>query len=96
MAERDFKRYKTLVDGILKESSAFKTAWTPDGVMICFETRRRAGGSKIIQALGRFNKEVKTIRSDFIHVGINAGELLTHDPSPWRRWRTAPSTSRAT
>ncbi|MFA6318591.1 MAG: hypothetical protein WC943_14375 [Elusimicrobiota bacterium] len=85
VAERDFKRYKTLVDGILKESGAFKTAWTPDGVMICFVETRQAvlAGQRIVRAIPKFNREVKTLRADFaVRAGINAGDLLTHDSIP--------------
>ncbi|MBI4679615.1 MAG: guanylate cyclase [Elusimicrobia bacterium] len=85
VAERDFKRYKIMVDGILKDNRAFKAAWTPDGVMICFLETREAvlAGQQVIKELSRFNKEVKTIKHDFaVRVGINAGELLTEDSVP--------------
>ncbi|MBI5624725.1 MAG: hypothetical protein HY924_13180 [Elusimicrobia bacterium] len=85
VTERDFKHYKTMVDGILKENKAFKAAWTPDGVMICFLETRQAvlAAQQIVKGLVEFNKEVKTVKTDFaIRVGINAGELLTDDSIP--------------
>ncbi|MBI5882651.1 MAG: hypothetical protein HZB91_06055 [Elusimicrobia bacterium] len=84
-AERDFIRYKTMVEEILRQCHYFKVAWTPDGVMICFLETRDAllAGQGVVKELRVFNREVKTIKHDFaVRVGVNTGELLTEDATP--------------
>lgn len=84
-AEKDFIRYKTMVEEVLKKHRYFKVAWTPDGVMICFLETRDAllAGQGVIKELRVFNREVKTIKHDFaVRVGVNTGELLTEDATP--------------
>jgi class 3 adenylate cyclase len=40
--EHDFKEYKKLVEAAIDRENALKSAWTPDGVMICFGSTEEA------------------------------------------------------
>ena len=83
--ERDFRRYKTMVEEILKRNHALKEAWTPDGIMICFGDSRSSilAGQEILTELKRFNREVKSIKKDFVvRVGINSGDVMFIEETP--------------
>jgi class 3 adenylate cyclase len=83
IVERDFREYKKLVDGKIKEFGALKTAWTPDGIMICLPSVDVAVrlAQDLISGLEAFNKHVKTIKRDFrIRCGINYGYVY-FDPA---------------
>lgn len=82
VVERDFRRYRRLVEQIITKNNALKAAWTPDGVMICFGSVQDAVASAqaLIRQLGDFNRQTKTIREDFaVRAGIHAGEILFDD-----------------
>ena len=36
--EHDFKEFKRMVDGAVAKYGPLKSAWTPDGAMICFDS----------------------------------------------------------
>jgi class 3 adenylate cyclase len=79
IAERDFRQYKLMVEGVIRELGGLKAAWTPDGVMICFPNVASAvkAAQSVINKLGPFNRNVKTMKSDFkIRAGINAGTVM--------------------
>lgn len=85
IAERDFRQYKFMVERVLQENKAWKSTWTPDGVMICFTTVPDAirAGQGIIKNLGIFNQKVKSIKKDFaIRVGINSGLVFCDESTP--------------
>jgi len=74
--EHDFREYKLLVEEKIKTNEARKSAWTPDGVMICFSSFENAlnAAKDVIIALKDFNKNVKAMKQDFrIRCGINSG-----------------------
>ncbi|MEK7752201.1 MAG: guanylate cyclase [Acidobacteriota bacterium] len=76
--EIDFRNYKKFIDEIIAANGAMTTAWTPDGVMICFPTvdAAVATAQSVIVGLQRFNKNVKTIRANFrVRCGVNAGPV---------------------
>jgi class 3 adenylate cyclase len=78
-AERDFLRYRKLVEDALAAGEALKAAWTPDGVMVCFATVESALGAaqNVIRALDDFNRSVKAMKADFkVRCGVNAGNVL--------------------
>ena len=76
--EHTFKEYKKLVEAAIDRENALKTAWTPDGVMICFgsiEEAIRAAQSVLVD-LVRFNADVKAVKTQFrVRCGINAGSV---------------------
>jgi class 3 adenylate cyclase len=85
LAERDFRQYKKLVQKAIDDNNGLKAAWTPDGVMICFETVENAvqAAKQVIGDLDHFNSHVKSIKRDFqVRAGINAGRVLFDDTVP--------------
>jgi hypothetical protein len=76
--EIDFRSYKKFIEEAIAANGAMTTAWTPDGVMICFPTvdAAVATAQKVIAGLQNFNKNVKTIRANFrVRCGVNAGPV---------------------
>jgi class 3 adenylate cyclase/tRNA A-37 threonylcarbamoyl transferase component Bud32 len=76
--EHDFREYKKLVETAMENQGALKSAWTPDGVMICFGTVDDAirAAREVLLELARFNREVKSVKTQFrVRCGINAGNV---------------------
>ncbi|MDI6804094.1 MAG: guanylate cyclase [Bacteroidota bacterium] len=74
--EHDFREFKRFVDGVLLTNNVLKTTWTPDGVMSCFERVDQAvtAGRQVIIGLEAFNKNIKTMKRDFVvRGGVNSG-----------------------
>lgn len=74
-----FKKYKEFIHRILKENDMLKASWTPDGVMVCFNSFNDAfaAAKKVILQLGDFNKEQNSFGHEFrVRCGINAGYVL--------------------
>jgi hypothetical protein len=85
VAERDFRRYKQMVEKCLAAEGVLKSTWTPDGVMACFDTAAAAvrAGRNTIAALAEFNASIKKMRGDFkIRAGVNAGPVLYDERTP--------------
>ncbi len=85
IAERDFRQYKQMVEGVIREYGCLKAAWTPDGVMICFPNVESAvkAAQSVIGRLEPFNRNVKTMKNDFkIRAGINAGMVMFDESVP--------------
>ncbi|MFQ5355679.1 MAG: hypothetical protein ACE5DY_04160 [Mariprofundaceae bacterium] len=83
--ELDFKRYNQLLKDSFKRNGYLKAAWTPDGVMSCFETADKAvtAARQILYDLKAFNKNDRTIKSEFtVRCGINSGKVAYDDNSP--------------
>jgi class 3 adenylate cyclase len=83
--EHDFKEYKRLVDRTLKSLGCLKSTWTPDGVMSAFASVDGAvrAAREVMSRLEPFNREVKTMRRDFIvRCGVNAGFVYFDDALP--------------
>jgi class 3 adenylate cyclase len=82
LAERDFRRYKALVQSVVKAHGELTSAWTPDGVMICFRDAPSAvrAAQDVLRGLDDFNRRVKVIKRGFsVRIGIHAGDVF-HDP----------------
>jgi class 3 adenylate cyclase len=83
--ELDFYAYKKMVQGILDRNGCRKAAWTPDGVMCCFDEAEGAvnSGKQVIRSLVRFNRTQKTIKGDFeVRCGVNTGLVPYDDQMP--------------
>jgi class 3 adenylate cyclase len=83
--EHDFKEYKQLVEDAISANASQKSAWTPDGVMVCFASVEDAVNTarQVIKGLKDFNANVKTIRSDFrVRCGINYGHVYSDESIP--------------
>jgi class 3 adenylate cyclase len=81
----DFDEYRKLVENVLKARGALKSAWTPDGVMVCFSTLDEAiqAGKDIIRSLVSFNRDIKLMKQDFtVRCGVNAGYVHFDDAAP--------------
>ncbi len=83
--EHDFKEFKRFVEGVLVGNGALKQAWTPDGVMTCFERVDQAvmAGRQVIIGLEAFNKNIKAMRNDFaVRCGVNSGFVYYDESLP--------------
>ncbi|WP_133139601.1 adenylate/guanylate cyclase domain-containing protein [Legionella genomosp. 1] len=85
LIQLDFLRFKKMVQKNLDENGCVKSAWTPDGVMACFNTvdnAVNAAQASIIQ-LEHFNEKVKQISRDFaVRCGIHAGVIYYDERLP--------------
>lgn len=85
IVELDFLEYHNFVEAKFKEHGLIKAAWTPDGVMACFNSIEEAvqAAQSIINGLEYFNHSVKSMKRDFvIRCGINAGHVYYDDAIP--------------
>ncbi len=83
--EHDFAEYKKLVEAELVGQGALKSAWTPDGVMICFPSADAAVATakRVLILLDDFNRKVKGMKADFtVRCGVNAGNVGFDDITP--------------
>jgi len=83
--ELDFMEYKKLVEKAFRENGYLKAAWTPDGVMACFNTPNAAvkAAKQVLKGLKIFNRDTKVINRDFIvRCGVNAGKVAFDDNMP--------------
>ncbi|MGH9862693.1 MAG: protein kinase domain-containing protein [Candidatus Acidiferrales bacterium] len=83
-----FRAYEDTLKKILKEYGAWKQAWTPDGVMICFLQRELAvrAAQRVLQSLEHFNKTYNRLRTPFrLRCGINEGEVPIYEDSDLER-----------
>jgi class 3 adenylate cyclase len=83
--EHDFKEYKRFVERAFASHGSLKAAWTPDGVMSCFNTVDAAvrAAREVITGLDSFNKNIKGIRSDFrVRCGVNSGFVYFDESIP--------------
>ncbi len=83
--ENDFREYKRFVEKIFEVHGVVKAAWTPDGVMACFTSVDAAvrAGREVVTGLEGFNKNVKSMRRDFVvRCGVNSGFVYFDDSTP--------------
>lgn len=83
--EADFIQYHNFVDAKFKDHGLIKAAWTPDGVMACFNTVEEAvlAAQDILHELEYFNRNVKLIKKDFaLRCGVNGGRVFYDDSIP--------------
>ncbi len=85
LVQISFNEYKNFVTSKLSAHGALKSAWTPDGVMICFPTADDAvkAAKDIVKGLSTFNREQKSIKADFkVRCGVSAGTVHYDDATP--------------
>jgi hypothetical protein len=83
--EHDFSEYHQYIEAKIKKNGYIKASWTPDGIMICFNTVDDAvnAARDVISGLDDFNKNVKMMKQDFsVRCGINAGFVYFDDATP--------------
>ncbi len=89
LVEHDFLAYQDFVEIRLREHGMVRASWTPDGVMVCFNSSEDAvrAAQDILRGLDHFNQEVKGISKDFaIRCGINAGRVYYDESLPLEKF----------
>ncbi len=83
--EHDFKEYRRFVERNLVAHGCLKSTWTPDGVMAAFTSVDAAvrAAREVITGLAGFNREVKSMRREFVvRCGVNSGFVYFDDSVP--------------
>ncbi|MBZ5543594.1 MAG: protein kinase [Acidobacteriia bacterium] len=79
-----FQAYEELLKHIFEEHGAWKVAWTPDGVMVCFlqVDLAVAAGQAVLKGLKEFNTTENRLRTSFrVRCGLNEGEVAIYEDS---------------
>ncbi len=79
-----FHAYEETLKKIFEQYGAWKQAWTPDGVMICFLQLDLAVGAaqRVLQGLKKFNESDNKLRTPFrVRCGLNEGEVPIFEDS---------------
>jgi class 3 adenylate cyclase len=79
-----FQAYEELLRKIFEQYGAWKQAWTPDGVMVCFLDRDLAvsAAQRVLQSLERFNESENQLRIPFrVRCGLSEGEVAIYEDS---------------
>jgi class 3 adenylate cyclase len=79
-----FQAYEEMLREIFDQYGAWKQAWTPDGVMICFLQTDLAVGAaqRILEGLKTFNERDNKLRTEFkVRAGMNEGEVSIYEDS---------------
>jgi len=85
IVEHDFKEYKRYVEKCLTAHGCLKTAWTPDGVMSCFNSVDAAvrAAREVITGLDEFNRNIKMMSKEFkVRCGVNSGFVYYDESIP--------------
>ena len=83
-----FQAYEEMLNQIFEQHGAWKVAWTPDGVMVCFLQLDLAvaAGQRVLQSLQKFNEAHNKLRTPFqIRSGLNYGEVAIFEDSKLER-----------
>ena len=83
-----FRSYEETLKKIFKQYGAWKQAWTPDGVMICFLQRELAIGAaqRLLGNLGHFNATYNRLRTPFrARCGVHEGEVPIYEDTNLER-----------
>lgn len=81
IVEHDFKEFKTMVEAETFRG-LLKSAWTPDGAMMCFDSLERAirAAQEMLRQLPVFNSDTRMMGTPFrVRCGVNAGRV-PYDP----------------
>jgi class 3 adenylate cyclase len=73
-----FRAYMEMLEEIFDQHSAWKQAWTPDGVMVCFLQLDLAiaAAQSILRRLRKFNHSENLLRTPIrVRCGLNEGEV---------------------
>lgn len=79
-----FQAYEEMLRKIFEQYGAWKQAWTPDGVMICFLQLDLAvaAAQRVLQSLKKFNEAENKLRMPFsVRCGLNEGEVPIYEDS---------------
>ena len=79
-----FQAYEELLNRVFEEHGAWKVAWTPDGVMVCFLQLDLAiaAGQAVLKNLRDFNATENKLRTSFrVRCGLNEGDVAIYEDS---------------
>jgi class 3 adenylate cyclase len=79
-----FQAYEEMLKKTFDKFGAWKQAWTPDGVMICFLEAELAigAGQSILMSLPKFNEHENKLRTPFsVRCGLHFGEVTIFEDS---------------
>jgi len=79
-----FQAYIEMLKRIFEQYGAWKVAWTPDGVMVCFLQVDLAVGAaqRLLQSLKHFNETESRLRTPFrVRCGLHLGEVPIFEDS---------------
>ena len=79
-----FQAYEEMLKEIFDQHAAWKSAWTPDGVMVCFLQLDLgvAAGQEVLRRLREFNQRHNKLRTSFrVRCGLNEGEVAIFEDS---------------
>lgn len=83
-----FRAYEDMAKKVFKQYGAWKQAWTPDGVMVCFLQRELAVGAaqRILQNLDNLNATSNRLRTPFrARCGVHEGEVPIYEDTNLER-----------
>jgi len=83
-----FRAYEDMLKRVFRQYGAWKQAWTPDGVMICFLQRELAVGAaqRILHNLDTLNATSNRLRTPFrARCGIHEGEVPIYEDTVLER-----------
>ena len=79
-----FRAYEEMLKGIFEESAAWKQAWTPDGVLVCFQQLDHGvrAAQQVLGSLKEFNSSRNRLPTPFrVRCGLSQGEVAIFDDS---------------
>ncbi|MBZ5514048.1 MAG: hypothetical protein LAN62_04240 [Acidobacteriia bacterium] len=79
-----FRAYMNMLEEIFLEHNAWKQAWTPDGVMVCFHQLDSAvaAAQTVLVRLRTFNRTENLLKTRIsVRCGVNAGRVPIFDDS---------------
>jgi class 3 adenylate cyclase len=82
--ESSFRAYEVTVQEVLRLCSAWKEAWTPDGVMACFLDLGHGveAAQRVLMGIGDLNAQRNRLKRPFrVRCGLNEGEVIIFEDS---------------
>ncbi len=82
--ERSFKAYEEMLEDIFLLTGAWKEAWTPDGVMVCYLDVHAAldAAQGVLKGVGHLNRQGNELRLPFrVCCGLNEGSVAIYEDS---------------
>ena len=83
--EHDFRQFRVMVDAAVNAHRPLKSAWTPDGAMICFDSLEDAvrAAKAMLKRLPDFNAGTRMMSTPFrVRCGVNSGRVQYDEATP--------------
>jgi class 3 adenylate cyclase len=81
---RSFKAYEAMLEEDFRLTGAWKEAWTPEGVMVCYQDVGHAldAAQRVLKGLESFNTNLNELSQPFrVCCGMNEGEVAIFEDS---------------